>query len=87
MPKASLLPSKKLSFICFSEKPFKNNKKCILFHLKNSFVIKMFNFCSDFSGHVGKRLDKKTKVNFKIYDLVNWERNNYITQFAQYLMK
>ena len=26
-------------------------------------------FCPDFFGHVGKQLDKKAKVNFKIYDV------------------
>ena len=29
-----------------------------------------------------KRLDKKTKVNFKIYDVINWEINNYNTHIA-----
>ena len=28
-------------------------------------------FCSDFFGHVEKRVDKKAKVNFKIYDVIN----------------
>ena len=28
-------------------------------------------FRPDFFGHVGKRLDKKVKVNFKTYDAVN----------------
>ena len=27
--------------------------------------------------HVGKRLDKKAKVNFQIFDLINWETDNY----------
>ena len=42
-------------------------------------------FCSDFSGHVGKRLDKKAKINFKIDDVANWETNYYNTHSAQYL--
>ena len=29
------------------------------------------NFCSDFIGHVKKRLDQKAKVNFKIYNITN----------------
>ena len=29
-------------------------------------------FSFDFFGHVGKRFDKKTKVNFKIHDVANW---------------
>ena len=28
-------------------------------------------FYPDFLGHVGKGLDKKAKVNFKIYDFTN----------------
>ena len=59
-------------------KPFKYDKKCFLFHLKSAFVHKIF-------GHVGKWLDKKTKVNFKIYDLPAWETNNYNTHIGQYL--
>ena len=29
--------------------------------------------CPSFFGHVGKRLDEKAKVNFKIYDAIDWE--------------
>ena len=43
--------------------------------------------CSDFFGHVGKRFDKKAEVNFKIYDVINLERNNCNTQIVQYLKK
>ena len=42
---------------------------------KRSFPFEdIFNFCSEFFGHVGKRLDKKVQVNFKIYDVTNWEK-------------
>ena len=44
-------------------------------------------FCSDVFGHVGKRLDKKAKFNFKVYDITNWQTNNYNTRIAQYLKK
>ena len=30
-------------------------------------------FCSEISGHVGKRLDKKAKVNFKTCKVTNWK--------------
>ena len=30
-------------------------------------------FFPEFFGHVGKRIDKKAKVNFKIYDISDWE--------------
>ena len=36
--------------------------------------------------HVGKH-DKKTKINFKIYDITDWMTNNYNTYIAQYLKK
>ena len=50
----------------------------LLFHLKSSFcsyVIKIF--WPDFYGYLGKRLDKTAKVNFKIYDVTNWNKNIY----------
>ena len=34
-----------------------------------------------------KRLDKKAKVNFKFYDIIYWETNNYNTHISQYLKK
>ena len=38
------------------------------------FVLKKnINFCPDFFGYVGKGTNKKAKVNFKIYDVANWE--------------
>ena len=37
-----------------------------------------------FFGHVGKRLDKKTKVNFKIYDVTIGLINNYNTRIVQH---
>ena len=51
------------------------------FHLifKALFNLKIFNFCPDIFGHVGKRLDEKAKANFKIYDVINFETNSYNT--------
>ena len=37
-----------------------------------------------FFGHVGKRLDKKTKVNFKIYDVTIGLINNYNARIVQH---
>ena len=37
--------------------------------------------------HVGKWLDKKAKVNFKVSDGTNWITNNYNTNIARYLKK
>ena len=38
--------------------------------------LRYLNFCPDVFGHVGKRLDKKAEVNFKIYDVTDWITNN-----------
>ena len=60
------------------EKPLKSDEKCFLVPLKSFFSFWRFlKFCSDIFGHVGKRLDKKAKVNFKIYHVPNWETINY----------
>ena len=42
---------------------------------------------SDYFSCVGKRLNKKIKVNFKIYDVINWETNKYNTDTVQYVNK
>ena len=41
-------------------------------------------FCPVIFGHAGKRHDKKAKVNFKIYGVINWETNNENAYLAQY---
>ena len=45
------------------------------------------NFSPDFFGDVGKRLDKKAKVNFKNCDVADWETNNYKTHLVLYNWK
>ena len=40
-----------------------------------------------FFGNVGKRLDKKAKVNFKICDVTDWEVSNYNAHIDQYIKK
>ena len=47
--------------------------------LKASFVFNYLNVFPDFFYNVGNRFDKKAKVNFKIYDIADWEPNNYNT--------
>ena len=48
--------------------------------IKNTFyftalsLLKMLNICSDILGHAGEHLDKKAKVNFKTYDVINVEK-------------
>ena len=61
-------------------KPFKNNGKCFLVHVKSSFG----KFLSWRFGYVEKRLDKKAKVNnMEIYVVTNWTTNNCSTYIAQ----
>ena len=63
-------------------------KKDALYFIKKLFSFWSYlAFCSDFFYHVGKRLDKKAKVNFKIYDVKNRETNNYNTDITQHLRK
>ena len=57
--------------ISSSWKPFKNIKSAFYFMLKTLFVLKIFEFFSWLYGHARKWLDKKTKVNFKIYDVID----------------
>ena len=52
----------------------------VLVVLEISTCIFVLNF-----GNVEKRLDKKAKVNFKIYDITDWTTNNCNTHIAQYL--
>ena len=57
------------------------------FILKALFLLKIFTFFPDFFGSVGKWLDKKAKVNFKIYDATDWNINIYNKHIARYLKK
>ena len=49
--------------------------------------LRYLSFYPDFSGHIGKRRDKKAKVNFKIYDVTDWGTNDDNANIAQYLKK
>ena len=61
---------------CFCKPPIRNDK--------DLFVLQIFKFLVWVFGHVGKRLDKKAKANFKIHDVMNCEINTHI---ARYLKK
>ena len=50
-------------------------KNVFYFMLKALFVLKIFTFLSWLFGYVGKWLDKKAVVNFKIYDVTDWTTN------------
>ena len=62
-------------------------KNAFYFTLKGLFVLKIFKFLSSFFGHVEKQLNKRGKINFKIYDVTAWLTNNRNTHIAQYLTK
>ena len=47
--------------------------------------VKYLNFCPNFFGHVGKRFEKKAKVNFKIYDVTDCTTNNYNPHTVYYI--
>ena len=57
------------------------------FMFKALLVFEIFTFLAWLFGYVEKRLDKKAKVNLKIYDVTDWTTNNYNTHVAQYLKK
>ena len=61
----------------------KNTKKYLLHPPQKLYFLFLF---SPF-GPVEKRLDMKAMINFKIYDVKNWETNNYNIGFARHLMK
>ena len=83
--KVRISPSKKVAFICFNESSLKMVKNSFDIISKVFFsFLRYLNICLDFFDHVGKRPDKKAKVNFKIYDVRNWETNHYNTHVAQY---
>ena len=56
------------------------------FILKALFVLKIFTFFHKF-GYVGKWLDKKARVIFKICDVTNWNTKNDNKHVARYLKK
>ena len=56
--------------------------------LKALSIVKILDcFCPEFCGHLGKRLDKNTKVSFKISHVTDWDVNSHNTPIAYYLIK
>ena len=66
-----------------SWKPFKNDEKWFLFHLKSSFLSQDIQFFVLTFGYVEKQFDQKDRVNFKIYDVTNWLTKNCNTHTGQ----
>ena len=49
--------------------------------MNNAFYF-ILHFHHEFFGYVGKRLHKKPKVNFEVYDATNWNANSYDKRIA-----
>ena len=57
-------------------------KKKIVLSLK-ALYLGSWNFYHDLLSRPKKSVDKKTMVNFKAYDVMNWETNNYNTHYLK----
>ena len=57
------------------------------FMLKALYVLEIFSLLSQRFGYVENQFDKKVKVNFEIYDVTEWETENYNTYIVKYLKK
>ena len=57
------------------------------FMLKALYVLEIFTLLSQRFGYVENQFDKKVKVNFEIYDVTEWETENYNTYIVKYLKK
>ena len=58
------------------ESPLKMMKNAFYLTSKALFIHKIFKFLSWHFGHVAKWLEKKNRVNFKIYGITVWLSNN-----------
>ena len=63
--------------------PSKRMKNNFYFTLKSLFVLKTLKYLCQVFGHVQTRTDQKAKINFKIYDVINWETNSYNIEITQ----
>ena len=57
------------------------------FMWKALYVLEIFTLLSQRFGYVENRFDRKVKVNFEIYDVTDWETENYNTYIVKYLKK
>ena len=72
----------KYCFYLLQWKPFKNDEKC-LFHVKIPFRSWDIYIFALTVWLCRKLLDKKPKVNFKIYDVTNWRTNNLLLNISR----
>ena len=59
----------------------KNDEKCFLFYVNTSFCSSDI-FILVLTENI---LDQNAMVDFKVYDVTDWTKNNYNTQITQYL--
>ena len=59
-------------------------KNAFYFTLKVLFAVKIFKVLSWLFWYVGKRIDKKARVDFITYDVKTSETNNHDTHIVQY---
>ena len=85
--KVGLSTYKKFVFIYFNNSSLKMMKNDFSLMLKALFVLEIFTFLSWLFWLCKKRLDKKARVNFKIYVVTDWKTNNCNTHIAQCLKK
>ena len=73
--KVGLSSSKKVVFVCFNECSSKMMKNSSFISSKTPFsFLKYLNFRPNFFDQVGKRLDKKAKVNVRICDVTEGQQ-------------
>ena len=57
------------------------------FMWKALYVLEIFTLLSQRFGYVENQFDKTVTVNFEIYDVTDWETENYNTYIVKYLKK
>ena len=69
----------KYGFVC----SVNNDKNAFYFILKVLSVLEIFTFLSQFFTYA----EKKAMIDFNIFDVTDWIKNNYNTHIGQYLKK
>ena len=69
-------------FLATERKPLKMIKNVFL-SCEKPFFSNVFTFLSWLFGFVEKRLDKNSKLNFKIYYVTDWTTNNFNTYISR----
>ena len=77
----------KIAVIFFIIKLYAQNVFAFYFMLEALFILKIFKFLFWSFGHAEIQFNEKAKVNFKIYDAIDWTASNHNTHIDQYLKK